>query len=148
MALFPWAGLAAVVVGAHALLRAWVADRQATRDHQREVRILELDVARERIRAEATRQAKLDRIAHDRAAQYFALREREVALQERIKAPPTPVPEWPADVRAIVHSWEDDWAKNDIEKVILTEYAATQDWNAVRKALAPWIKTDSPVSIG
>lgn len=154
MTLFPWVGVAAVVVGAHALLRAWVADRHATREHEHTLRVLELDVDRERIRAEATRQADEDRIARERHDRELALRdrelaikEREVALQERIKTPPTPIPEWPADVRALVNSWEDDWAKQDMEKVILTTYGASQDWQAVREALRPWLKTDSPVVI-
>ena len=143
MAVFSVVVVAAVWGGAYALCRVWVADRHATREHQRRIRTLELDVERERIASKAAVRTERDA----RAKQELSLREREVALQERVKAPPSPVPEWPADVRAIVQSWDEDWAKNDMEKIILNAYGTTQDWNAVRAELAPYMRTEPRVTL-
>lgn len=129
---FPWAVLVAVVWQTHALTRAWLTDRHEERR-----------VTRERIAAE---RAVADAEAR-RADRKVEVKEREVALHERIKSPPTPVPVWPADILSLVRSWDEDWARNDMEKVILETYGKTQDWAAVRNALKPWHRTDSPVSI-
>lgn len=63
------------------------------------------------------------------------LREREIAIVERLKAEPVEPEPIPPDLMALALQQSEPFAQDDILKVIRQTYAETRDWNMARRAV-------------
>lgn len=71
--------------------------------------------------------------------------ERRVAVEERAKAPPPKPEPMPSDLRGRIAMFDEDWAREDEERTLMSLYAELGDWDAVRKQvrpLAPVVESD------
>lgn len=85
--------------------------------------------------------------AHSRnvVARRLAIEEERAALDVRAREEPPPMPATPPAILAIRNAWDDEWAHDEIDRVIARVWDQTRNWGSVEVALREYaVKVDTP----
>lgn len=69
------------------------------------------------------------------AERLATVEERKVTLDEQARKPKARAEPMPPDLRSRIASFDDDWAREDEERMLFALYAEYDDWEQVRKNL-------------
>jgi|GEM_PF-5299206 len=157
-----WAFLSVCVVIATVLyylpssdVRGWLHHHRTRIEREFELRHRALDNEAALIRAKHTRYA-LERheqlLANQNAAaerdatkRRLAIEEERAALDIKAREEPPPMPATPPAILAIRNAWDDEWAHDEIDRVIARVWDQTRNWGMVEVALRDYaVKVDIP----
>lgn len=85
--------------------------------------------------AQRDREDKQDQMADERRGERLRLKERAIALRERIHAPSVEPPPMPQSLVDWSLSWGDGWAQDDALKRARELYTELEDWDAVLRTV-------------
>lgn len=94
-----------------------------------------LDLQEVRDVAQRDREDQRDQMADERRTERLRLKERDIALRERIHAPSVEPPPMPQGLLDWSLTWGDGWAQDDALKRARELYHELGDWDAVFRAV-------------
>jgi len=157
-----WAFLSVCVVIATVLhylpssdVRGWLHHHRTRTEREFELRHRALDNEAALIRAKQTRYAaKRDEqllvnqnasAMQDAAKRRLVMEEQRAALDIKTREEPPPMPATPPAILAIRNAWDDEWAHDEIDRVVARVWDQTRDWGMVEVALRDYaVKVDIP----